>query len=170
MRIKGQQIDSSAIVARLLLFSIIWWALSDGSTASWLIGAPAVLCALIVSITLLPPVRLVWWWLAAFIPFFFWQSLKGGVKVALLAFQPSMSLSPKLVEYHLYLSSGLARVAMINIISLLPGTLSTKIDGDTLTIHVLDSQGDFLVALQDLERGLAQIFPNSVEPALLEDE
>ncbi|MBP2280790.1 multicomponent Na+:H+ antiporter subunit E [Psychrobacter sp. PL19] len=169
MRIKSQEIDSSAVVLRLLLFSIIWWVLSGGEAGSWVIGAPAVVCAVAVSIALSPPVKVVWWRLVAFMPFFVWQSLKGGIEVAQLAFQPSMSLAPELIEYPLRLSSGLAQVAMINVTSLLPGTLSSEIEGNVLKIHILDSQSNYLAELQRLEQRLGQIFPSLSEQTVRED-
>ncbi len=168
MKIKGQKIANSALISRLLLFLVIWWALADGAASLWVIGVPAVLCALIASLVLLPSVRFVWWRLVAFIPFFLWQSLKGGVEVAWLAFQPRMFLSPKLIEYPLQLPAGLAQVAMINITSLLPGTLSAAIDGNVLTVHILDSRGDYLAGLQGLEQHLGRIFPSPTDPALRE--
>ena len=167
MRIKGQRISSLALISRLLLFLIVWWALSGGVAGSWVIGVPAVLCALLVSAVLLPPTQLVWWQLVAFIPFFLWQSLKSGVDVALFAFRPRMSLAPKLIDYPLRLPLGLAQVTMINVISLLPGTLSAKLNKGVLTVHVLDSQGNYLADLQSLEQRLERIFPG---PTIREDQ
>ncbi len=169
MKIAGQNIDRSAVLLRLILFSLVWWSLSGGTLASWIIGAPAVFCALIASVVLTPSVNFVWWRLVTFIPFFLWQSLKGGIEVALVALRPTMPLSPKLIDYPIQLPLGMAQVAMINITSLLPGTLSAELNGNILTVHVFDSQSDYLGGLQALEQRLSRIFPTTAEYTLRED-
>ena len=47
----------STLVSRGLLFSLIWWILTDGTASSWWIGVPAVVLALITSVALLPIVH-----------------------------------------------------------------------------------------------------------------
>lgn len=158
-----QGIDWSTVVSRALLFSIMWWALTDGTAGSWWIGVPAVACAVIVSVALLPPVGLVWWEVMGFVPFFLWHSLKGGTDVAWRAFHPRMPLAPELIEYTLRLSPGLPQVAMINITSLLPGTLSAEIEGPVLKVHVLDSRGEFFARLKALEQRLGRMWGSAVD-------
>ncbi len=147
-----QGIDWSTVVLRALLFSLLWWALTDGTAGSWWIGAPAVAGAVIISVMLVPPLGLVWREVMGFVPFFLWHSLKGGVDVAWRAFHPRMPITPELIEYPLRLPPGLSQVTMINITSLLPGTLSAEIEGQVLKVHVLDSRGDFLTGLKVLEQ------------------
>lgn len=147
-----QSPDWSAIVSRSLLFSIMWWALTDGAVGSWWIGAPAVVCAVIVSVVLLPSSGIVWLEVMGFVPFFLWHSLKGGVDVAWRAFHPRMPITPELIEYPLRLPNGLPQVMLVNTVSLLPGTLSADLDGRVLKVHVLDSRGDFLTGLKVLEQ------------------
>ncbi len=139
------------------LFAIVWWTLSGGDNQSWWVGAPAVVLAVIASRFLLPPVPLAWWELAKFAPLFLWRSLLGGIDVAKRAIGPRMSISPQLVQYRLRLPGRLPRVALLNIMSLLPGTLSAALDGDVLQVHVLDGDGDFLAELEALEYRVALI-------------
>ena len=158
MKKTDQSIDWSTVVSRALLFSIIWWALTDGTAGSWWIGVPAVACAVIVSVALVPPVGIVWREVMGFVPFFLWHSLKGGVDVARRAFDPRMPIAPELIEYPLRLPPGLSQVALINITSLLPGTLSAEIEGQVLKVHVLDSRGDFLAGLKALEQRVGRMW------------
>lgn len=158
-----QGIDWSTVVSRALLFSIMWWVLTDGAAESWWIGVPAVVCAVIVSVALVPPVGLVWREVMVFVPFFLWHSLKGGVDVARLAFHPRMPIAPELIEYPLRLSPGLSQVALINITSLLPGTLSVEIEGQVLKVHVLDSRGDFLTGLTALEQRVGRLWGSAFD-------
>jgi len=58
-------------VIRALLFTLIWWVLTDGAMNSWLVGAPVVLLSTIASIVLLPPFSWSLTGIIRFIPFFF---------------------------------------------------------------------------------------------------
>ena len=50
MKRTDQGIDWSTVVSRAPLFSLMWWALTDGAAGSWWIGVPAVAGATVVSI------------------------------------------------------------------------------------------------------------------------
>jgi multicomponent Na+:H+ antiporter subunit E len=147
----------STIVSRTLLFSIMWWALTGGVAASWWIGVPAVVLAVVASIVLLPPVPLVWPEVLKFAPFFLWHSLLGGADVASRAFHPRMPIAPAVIVYPLRLPPGPPQVILANIISLLPGTLSAALDGQVLKVHVLDSRGDLMAELMVLEQRVARM-------------
>jgi multicomponent Na+:H+ antiporter subunit E len=158
MKKTDQGIDWSTVVSRALLFSLLWWALTDGTAGSWWIGAPAVAGAVIISVTLVPPLGLVWREAMGFVPFFLWHSLKGGVDVARRSFDPRMPITPELIEYPLRLPPGLPSVILVNTVSLLPGTLSAELGGQVLRVHVLDSLGDFLAELEALEQRVGCMF------------
>ena len=158
MKQTDQGIDWSTVVSRALLFSLLWWALTDGTAGSWWIGAPAVAGAVIISVTLVPPLGLVWREVMGFVPFFLWHSLKGGVDVSWRAFHPRLPITPELIEYPLRLPPGLPRVILVNTVSLLPGTLSAELGGQVLKVHVLDSLGGFLAELEALEQRVGCMF------------
>lgn len=155
MMFKYQEIGWSTVASRGLLFSLLWWTLTDGNVKSWWVGVPAVSFAVIASIALLPPVPLVWRELLKFTPFFLWRSLQGGADVAWRAFHPGMPIAPAVVDYPLRLPPGLPQVVLANIVSLLPGTLSAMLDGQALKVHVLDSRRDFMTELRVLEQRVA---------------
>jgi multicomponent Na+:H+ antiporter subunit E len=131
--------------------------LTGGNVQSWWIGVPAVIFAVTASITLLPSIPLVWRELLRFAPFFLRHSLQGGADVAWRAFHPGMPIAPALIDYPLRLPAGLPQVILVNIVSLLPGTLSAGLDGQTLRIHVLDGRGDFMTELEALEQRVARM-------------
>ncbi|MBC8209967.1 MAG: Na+/H+ antiporter subunit E [Gammaproteobacteria bacterium] len=147
-----------SILFRGLLFSLIWWSLSNGVAASWWVGVPAVLLALISSLYLLPPMTMVWSAWLKFIPFFISRSLHGGIDVARRAFHPALPLAPDIINIPLRLRAGLARVFMINTINLLPGTLSVSIDQNQLRIHVLDRHQDFMSEILQVEEYVSRLF------------
>ncbi|MGB5398159.1 MAG: Na+/H+ antiporter subunit E [Gammaproteobacteria bacterium] len=145
------------------MFTITWWALTDGAVSSWWIGVAAVLLATVSSMLLLPPVSFSWYAFVKFVPVFLLRSLQGGVDVAQRAFHPAMPIAPDVIEYPLGLPPGLARVLMANIVSLLPGTLSAEMGTNNLTVHVLDGRSDFAAELVSIERSVALMFGISLD-------
>ena len=147
-----------SIVIRGWLFLFIWWVLTDGNTSSWWIGLPAVMLTIIVSIILIPPTHLVFIRVIWFVPFFLIYSFKGALDVAWRVFHPRLPISPGLIKYTLSLPPGLAQVLMINLVNLVPGTLTAKLEHNVLTIHVLDIRNDFKTELITIEQHVAKIF------------
>ncbi len=152
----------STIISRGILFTLIWWVLTDGTVSSWWIGGPAVVLAVAVGTALIPPVPFMWRRFLRFMPFFFWRSLLGGVDVAWRAFRPSLPIAPTLIDYPLRLPPGLPRIFMANMVSLLPGTLSAALHDNVLTVHVLDRRQDNLAELRAVEHSVARMFKTSL--------
>lgn len=150
---------------RALLFALIWWMLTDGAMDSWQVGAAMVLFSTLVSVLMLPPFFWSLTGIVAFVPFFLWHSLRGGVDVAKRAFHPKLPIAPEILKYPLQLPPGLPRVFMANIVSLLPGTLSAELGENCLHVHVLDERKDFLSELEKVEQRVAAIFCTSLLPS-----
>ncbi|MCW9023647.1 MAG: Na+/H+ antiporter subunit E [Gammaproteobacteria bacterium] len=146
------------MTSRFLLFSFIWWILTDGAVNSWWIGIPAVILATLTSVALIPPVKLVWYEVVRFVPYFIFRSVTGGFDVAKRAFHPAIPIAPDLVEYPLRLSPGLPQVFLINTISLLPGTLTAELNQNILKVHVLDAQANFKAEIEAVEQRVARMF------------
>lgn len=146
------------IVRRGALFGLLWLLLEGGSPAGWVIGAPAVATATLLSLRLWsgPPASL--WGLVRFAPWFIRESIAGAVDVASRAMRPTMPLHPGVATVRLRLPSGASRVALANVISMLPGTLSADLEADRLTIHALDTRQDLRAMVRDLEPRIARIF------------
>lgn len=154
----NKKVTLSSITVRVLLFLFIWWVLTDGDVSSLWIGLPAVILSTIVSIKLLPPVPIVFIRLLAFIPLFLAYSFKGALDVALRVFHPRLPISPDMVKYSLNLPHGLPRVFMVNLVNLIPGTLTVQLEENVLTIHIMDIRDDFKTELIALEKQVAGIF------------
>jgi multicomponent Na+:H+ antiporter subunit E len=99
-----------------------------------------------------------------FLPVFLWGSLRGGMDVALRAIHPRLPLAPALQDYPLRIPDGPGRVLLIDVISLMPGTLSADLRGDTLAVHVLDGRQPVLPKIQALEERAAALFGLTLEP------
>jgi multicomponent Na+:H+ antiporter subunit E len=143
---------------RITLFTVLWWILTGGAATSWLLGVPVILVAAWLSRTLWvdPPLSLRG--VARFVPWFAYQSLDGAIDVARRALRPAMPLHPGLVRHRLRLPSGVSRVSLANVVSMLPGTLSAELDGDELVIHALDTRQDLHGMVRDLEPRIAAVF------------
>jgi multicomponent Na+:H+ antiporter subunit E len=156
-------------VGRLLLsvaaLAAIWLVIADANLGSWMIGGPAVVAAAWAAGRLGTGVgiRLSLGGLILFIPFFLWESLRGGVDVALRSLGPRLRVNPGFTRYHIRLASPSGRVFMVSCVSLLPGTLSAELDGEWLTVHVLSIDGDSNKELQRLEEVVARLFSEPIE-------
>lgn len=152
------------LALRTALFALLWWLLTEGRHGSWFFGAPLVLLTTAVSFVLAPHSPRSIPGLLRFVPFFIGHSLRGGIDVAWRALHPALPIAPILVDYRMRLSEEQARVFMANSASLLPGTLSAKLDGERLVVHVLDGHGRFREHLEALEQKVAALFQLPLTP------
>ncbi|MCB1674853.1 MAG: Na+/H+ antiporter subunit E [Halioglobus sp.] len=149
-----------SLLRRSLALSVLWLLLTGAAgPASWLVGAPAVLIAAIVSTHLVPRTRVNVTRLVRFIPAFLLRSLAAAFDIARRTLMPGLPIAPALITYDTSLRGGLARVVFMNTVSLLPGTLSAALEGDRLCVHVLDGDLDHAAELARLEQTVARIFP-----------
>lgn len=155
-KLGSERWNATRMALRVLLFAALWGILSGGQ--GWAFGVPVVLLAAAVSCLLMPASRLSLPGLARFVPYFAWNSLRGGIDVASRAVHPQMPIEPALLSYEVRLDDAVARVVMANVVTLLPGTLSADLRGHTLVVHVLNASGPFPDAFERLERRVADLF------------
>jgi multicomponent Na+:H+ antiporter subunit E len=150
----------SRIVWNALGFSALWFILCGDDYASWVIGIPAVTAAAWMSIRLQTGIhgRLNWQELFRFLPFFLWQSFRGSIDVAIRALHPGLPLQPAFVQYRLELPEQNIRVLFANIVSLLPGTLTADLSGNSLKVHTLSGGKAVLADLKALEQRINGLF------------
>jgi multicomponent Na+:H+ antiporter subunit E len=152
-------------IRRVAFFCLLWILLSGGAAGSWTIGVPMVAAATLISLRLWHGPSLSLLGLLRFLPWFARQSLAGAVDVAIRALRPDMPLAPGMVRHHLRLpEAGASRIALANVISMLPGTLSADLDGNGLTVHALDARQDLHGMVADLEPRIAAVFDVPLEP------
>jgi multicomponent Na+:H+ antiporter subunit E len=131
-----------------------WWVIAEGRPDGLPVAVGAAAVAGLVRRRLGPgpfrPIRPIG--LLRFVPYFLWESLRGGVDVALRAIRPRLALSPHLIEHPVGLPGGPARTLFAGVLSLLPGTLTAELDGDRLTIHALTHDATLADRVRRLER------------------
>ena len=129
---------------RVILFSIFWALLTGWQLNSWGVGAVFIFMASSLSLYLTAKQRQTEQWLinptksVSFLYYFFVQSLRGGWDIAKLALRPKAKLSPGVIVYHSDLVTESQIFTLMQVLSLLPGTVSAKRRGCEITIHVLN--------------------------------
>ena len=103
-----------------------------------------------------PPLRLQG--IPAFAAFFVSRSLLAGVDVARRTLAPSLPIAPAEHTVTTTLPAGLPRTLLLATLSLMPGSLGLSLDGDVITLHVLDDTHDVLADVRATERYIAALF------------
>lgn len=150
-------------VMPLLLASLValWWMVSGGAAASWIIGLPAI--AVAAWLVQGKPVARTWRFSAIgglrFAAYFFYGSLRGGLDVALRVLARKPRVMPGMVRHSWCLpEAGPSRAVFVISMSLLPGTLVADFDAQGLCIHTLDTRVSMDEELQTLERLIRAMF------------
>ncbi len=149
-----------ALLFRLVLFSFLWWGLSEGSLPYLLPACLFIAGAAGVSMWCVRPgmwrIRLRA--LLGFIAFFLVQSFLAGLDVAGRAFRLRLPLELGIISYRLRLRKTSARLFFVWIVSLLPGTASVSLEEKEVLIHVLDTEQVHQDRLQAIEDRLGSLF------------
>jgi multicomponent Na+:H+ antiporter subunit E len=106
--------------------------------------------------------------LLPFLYYFFVQSLRGGWDTAKLALMPKPKLSPGFIRFHTNLANESQIFALMQVISLLPGTVSAEHNGHVLIIHVLKLHGFNRAEIDDCQVRVSQLFA-SREQSLVDE-
>ena len=151
---------SRRVAARFLFFSLVWFILTGNETSSWVLGLPAVILAVYLSLYLSYSsfCSLSLFGALSFIPFFLRQSTQGGIDVMRRALSSRRAINPGLVHYSTFLPEGAPRTFFINTISLLPGTLSADLQEDDIVVHTIDKNLSIWANIQSLEFRIALLF------------
>lgn len=145
---------------RFALFALAWMVLTGGSFDYWGLALLVIAAATLTSLLTMPAGA--WHWslsgLARFLPYFAWQSLRGGYDVSRRALLPGLPIQPGVVQYRLRLPEGAWRVFLVNTLNLMPGTAALNLEGDMLEVHALDCSGPVVDDIRSLEERVADLF------------
>ncbi|MXR53083.1 monovalent cation/H+ antiporter subunit E [Halovenus sp. WSH3] len=72
-----------------------------------------------------------------YVPFLFWEILKSNVTVTAAILDPRRSIEPRLTRIRPAVYGSLPISVLANSITLTPGTLSVRVEGDSLIVHTL---------------------------------
>jgi multicomponent Na+:H+ antiporter subunit E len=155
----GSRLSSLGWRAALLI--LIWAMLAgDWPWENGLLALALVAAALFSSCHLCPPapIGLRPWQVVRFLPWFLGQSLVGGIDVAQRALNPRMPLDSGFIVMPFQAPPGPPRIALIWIMSLLPGTAAVHWRDSDISVHVLDRKLHTVEKLQELERRVTALF------------
>jgi multicomponent Na+:H+ antiporter subunit E len=146
-------------VKRFILFFAIWLVLTAGAVSSLPFGLAAAFGATWMSLRLLPPGSrdTSLFRLAAALPGILSHVVWGAVDVARRALDPKLPMNAGWIAYRTRLPRGSARIAFSSETSLLPGSLVTGANGDTIHVHALDIGQDISAQLRREEDRIARV-------------
>lgn len=134
----------------------LWALLSQGQ--GWAFGVPLALIGAFVGYRLrLHTGKLRLQVLPAFIGFFLLELFAGGWDVARRALHPKLPIAPAWQTFELTATDPRAKLLLSALVGLLPGTLASHHEEQTLHIHALDQQQDWQSTVTRLEALLAQL-------------
>jgi multicomponent Na+:H+ antiporter subunit E len=160
-----------SLLLRLGTVAVLWLAATELAASALGYGLVAVPIVVAVTYVLLPWRRrgsrepgtavrrargiLIIFGLAGWI---LWRSVFGGIDVARRAVRlPRADVDPRWSVYETRLRSRAARVALALVMNLMPGSLSARLDGTRLDVHVIDPALDVHDSIASLERRLASL-------------
>lgn len=156
---------ATAIIGRMILLVLVWWALTEGDLSGIGFGLVIVIIATCISVYLFPPgtrrIRVVPFVL--FVMFFLVRSVTAGIDVSRRLLSPSLPANPGYLTFDLNLPEGGPRWLLANTLSLMPGTLSVELDGARLDLHCLDTRDPVEDDVRAVERKVASVFGLSLE-------
>ncbi|MGM0570292.1 Na+/H+ antiporter subunit E [Marinobacter sp.] len=155
---------------RLGLLAVLWLALTNGDPSGWGYGLVVVPLVWILSSRVFPPgaYRVKPLYLPQFTVWFLVQSLSAGWDVSRRLMAPQLAVAPGEREVPFTLPEGSPRWLAANLLSLMPGTLSVEVHGETLLLHCLDTGQDTIAAVAETERQVARLF--GITPSATEGE
>ena len=149
-----------ALLFRLILYSFLWWGMSEDRLPSILPALGFIVLTTGVSFYCIPPGR----WsirvtkLPGFLLFFLVETFLAGMDVAFRAFHPRLPLAPDVVAYNLQLPRQSAEIFFVWTVSLLPGTACVSLEENQVLIHVLDKHQAQQEKLRSIEKRIACLF------------
>lgn len=76
--------------------------------------------------------------LIAYIFVLVWEIFKANIAVSRIIINKNHKVTPTLMTFHTDISSDFGRFLLANSITLTPGTITVRVEGDKLTVHCLD--------------------------------
>ncbi|MBY6033187.1 Na+/H+ antiporter subunit E [Marinobacter daepoensis] len=145
---------------RTLCLLAVWWALTLGEPSALGFGLVVAVLAAWLSVLLFPPsgYRLSLPGLVRFAGYFLVKSLTAGLDVARRLLKPVVDVHPGQIRVRLRLPDGSPRWLLANTLSLMPGTLSVRFEGEWLWLHCLDTRQAVIRDVRTTEARVATVF------------
>lgn len=149
-----------ALLLRVALYSGLWWVITEGNGSVGLGVVLALLIALCAPLNVASwPKQLRWGRLPGFIGFVLKHSLLGALEVARLVLARHYQANTHTQYYRFrQLMHHPQQLLMANLVNLTPGTLTLRLHGDMLTLHILHHHPQIEDQLKMLESRIAALY------------
>lgn len=97
-----------------------------------------------------PSIVFYWIWLV-------WEITKANIDVARRILDPKLPISPNLLRVKATQKSDLGRATYANSITLTPGTISVRLEGDTIQVHALTRETAEALKKGEMDRRVTSI-------------
>lgn len=77
------------------------------------------------------------WWFFVFSGWVIWMIVGASAQVAYFAIHPGLPFRPGFVRFHTTMKRPLSRVVLATAITMVPGTMTVRLDGDHYLVHAL---------------------------------
>jgi multicomponent Na+:H+ antiporter subunit E len=88
----------------------------------------------------------------------------AATHVGRIVFDPRVPVEPRLIRHRVALRQPLARMVFAQSVTLMPGTVTIDVRGDTFLIHCLDEHSARRILSGELERRIARVFAAGPQP------
>jgi multicomponent Na+:H+ antiporter subunit E len=149
-----------AFCQRTVGLYLVWWAMTEGDPSGLGPGAVIAVLVALLSCRLYPPSSSKVHPLRAltFAGYFLFRSVVAGLDVSRRLLSPSVPVNPGYFTIRTSLPEGSPRWLLANTLSLMPGTLSVRLDGESLELHCLDLDLPIDEDVRSTERQIAGVF------------
>lgn len=139
---------------------LVWWVMTEGDISGLGPGAAIVVLVGMLSCKLYPPssYRLHPLGTLAFAGYFIFRSVVAGLDVTRRLISPSLPINPGYFVVKTSLPEGSPRWLLANTLSLMPGTLSVRLQEASLELHCLDLDLAIEEDVRSTERKVAGVF------------
>lgn len=149
-----------AFVTRAAGLYLVWWVLTEGDPSGLAPGAAVVVLVGLLSCRLYPPSSYTLHPLRTpvFAAYFIVRSVVAGVDVSRRLLSFPVPVNPGYLIVKTCLPEGGPRWLLANTLSLMPGTLSVRMQGASLELHCLDLDQPIADDVRATERKVAGVF------------
>ncbi|HXF52598.1 MAG TPA: Na+/H+ antiporter subunit E [Hyphomicrobiaceae bacterium] len=136
-------------LASLAVVLFLFWLGLSGHYTPFLLGAGVAAAALCVALAVRMgvtdaeghPIHLVAAALTSYYPWLLWEIAKSAWAVSKLILNPRLPISPTMTKVQASQRTSVGVVTYANSITLTPGTITTDVKGNILTVHALTRTG-----------------------------
>lgn len=156
-----------ALSLALLLYAL-WCGLS-GYLQPMLLGLGLVSCAFVVFIALRMdlvdrewrPIHLLLGRVLSYWPWLIWEIVRSNIDVVRRILDPSLPISPTVLWVKASQHTDIGRVTYANSITITPGTLAMRLEGNEILVHALSREGAEALARGEMDRRVTSLEKSS---------